>query len=137
MEATAGPLIRAFYTLLKEQDASLHAEQSQKFTDALKGIGAHLLEHDATLEGGAAAGGLFMGGALTFADILVWPWVRRINALTKHRGYTVPAAADDAQLARFAAWQAAVEAHPAVKGTFEEGDEEYYAEQYNSYANPK
>jgi len=137
VEATAGLLIQAFYKLLKEQDPAQHAGQAEAFTAALKAIGARLLEHDATLDAAQnAAGGLFMGGSLSFADILVWPWVRRVSALTKHRGYTIPAAGGDAQLARFAAWKAAVDAHPAVAGTFQEGDEEFYAEQYSGYANP-
>ncbi len=133
VEATAGPLIGAFYSFLREQDASKHSAQAETLTNALKRIGTHLLEHDATLDG--VKGGLFMGDALSFADILVWPWVRRMSALTRHRGYSIPSADGDASLARFAAWKAAVEAHPAVAGTFEDGDEEYYADQYAVYAN--
>ena len=136
VEATAGTLIKAFYGLLRNQDAEKSSELAAGVTAAITNIGQHLLTHDGNRTEGVT-GDLFLGANLGFAEILVWPWIRRINALTVHRGYTIPEAGDDAALARFHAWKTAVEAHPAVQGTFQEGDEQYYADVYTVYANPK
>lgn len=133
VDSVAGPLIKAFYTLLKAQDPADHGKLAEDFTGALRAIGSKLLANDAD----GAGGPFFLGSQLGFAETLVWPWIRRVNALTVHRGYNIPAAGEDAALARFHTWKEAIEAHPAVQGTFEEGDEEFYAEVYTVYANPK
>lgn len=143
----AGPLVTAWYALLKAGDDELdiQATHRRELYKAMAQMGTFMLDWDMKRPGGPDAGGLLHGSRLSAGDAMIWPWMPRLVVQQAYRG--VPAgdvelgAAIVAELGegaasaadRFLDWKAACAEHPAVQRTTTDGDAEYFIEAFRSY----
>ena len=92
-------------------------------TDAAALVSRHLAA--------ASDGPFVLGGRVTLADLLLYPFVERLCVLEALRDYSVP---HEPRTARFHAWRAALEARPAVAAARQEPA--FFVEAYRGYAQP-
>ncbi|KAF8342435.1 glutathione S-transferase [Amanita rubescens] len=123
-------LVPSFYRYLQAQDPEKQVAGGREFHQAIETL-VGLFER-ATAELGNDPKlkkhlGLYAGGELGLADVLVAPWIfRATNTLKHYRGFELPKGN------KFSAWVQRLFDHPAFKATC--STEQLYLDSYERYA---
>ena len=147
ISSCVGPLVTAWYALIKAGDDELDIQASHRHAlyRAMAEIGTFMLYWDKKRPGGTEAGGLLHGARISAGDTMIWPWIPRLVVQQAYRGVpandTDLAAAIITQLGeevapavdRFFVWKTACAKQPAVLRTTAEGDAEHYIEAFSAF----
>ncbi|KAF8723462.1 hypothetical protein AX14_009245 [Amanita brunnescens Koide BX004] len=120
-------LVPSFYRYLQAQDPDKRTAGGREFHQAIETLVGLFERAENQLGSDQKYLGLWSGGDLGLADVLVAPWIFRATNVLKHYcGFELPQ--DD----KFATWVRRLLAHPAFKATC--STEQLYFDSYERYA---